>query len=104
MSYTNSIGNLQQIVSSIAAGEVKGSQQTKPAQGPTGAPENSISSTSSRSDQASLSVASNVIAQALSSDDVRVEKVAALQQAIASGTYNVSSSNIADKLIESLLK
>jgi negative regulator of flagellin synthesis FlgM len=103
MSYTNSIGNLQQIVSSIATGEVKGSQQTNPAQGPTGATETGISSTS-RSDQASLSVTSNVIAQALSSDDVRTEKVAALQQAIASGTYNVSSSDIADKLIKSLLK
>jgi negative regulator of flagellin synthesis FlgM len=44
------------------------------------------------------------VGQALSGSDVRMEKVAALQQAIEAGTYNVSSSDVADKLISSLLK
>jgi len=42
--------------------------------------------------------------QALSGSDVRSSKVEALQQSIAAGTYNVSSSDVADKLIESLQK
>jgi flagellar biosynthesis anti-sigma factor FlgM len=35
--------------------------------------------------------------------DIRSEKVASLQQAIAAGNYSVSSSDVADKIIESLL-
>jgi anti-sigma28 factor (negative regulator of flagellin synthesis) len=34
--------------------------------------------------------------------DVRVEKVAALQQTIAAGTYSVTAADLADKLIGSL--
>jgi anti-sigma28 factor (negative regulator of flagellin synthesis) len=33
-----------------------------------------------------------------------MDKVAALQQAIAGGTYNVSASDVANKMVESLLK
>jgi flagellar biosynthesis anti-sigma factor FlgM len=35
--------------------------------------------------------------------DIRSAKVASLQQAIAAGNYSVSSSDVADKIIESLL-
>lgn len=103
MSFTNNIGSLQQIVSSIATGEIKGSQQT-------GATEKSTAATTSSStdavsaDRTNLSATSSVLAQALSGDDVRTEKVTALQHVIASGTYNVSSSDVAGKLIQSLLK
>lgn len=107
MSYTDGIGNLQQIISSLATPETRASQTnstqetatTTPATSPSAAP------TAQKADQASLSATSSVISQALSSDsDVRTEKVAALQQAIAAGSYNVSSSDVADKLIQSLLK
>lgn len=103
MSFTNSIGSLQQLVSSIATGDVKGSQQTS-ATGKTTAAVTSTPTNAISADHANLSVTSNLLAQALSGDDVRTEKVAALQQAIASGTYNVSSSDVADKLIQTLLK
>jgi negative regulator of flagellin synthesis FlgM len=103
MSFTNNIGSLQQIVSSIATGEIKGSQQTSAAEKSTPAT-TSPSASAVSSDRANLSSTSSVLAQALSADDVRTEKVAALQQAIASGTYNVSSSEVAGKLIQSLLK
>jgi len=56
-------------------------------------------------DQASLSTVGGVMAQALSeSDDVRTDKVAALQQSIAAGTYNVPASAVADKIISALLQ
>ena len=56
------------------------------------------------SDQASLSSAGGAISQALSGSDVRADKVAGLQQSIAAGTYNVPASDVADKLMNVLLK
>ena len=55
-----------------------------------------------RADQTAISNHSQVISQALSVSDVRTDKVASLQQAIASGTYNVSSSDVAGSLIKAL--
>ncbi len=53
---------------------------------------------------AQLSSVGSALAQvASSSDDVRTEKVAAIQQAIAAGTYSVPASAVADKLIQHLL-
>ena len=54
-------------------------------------------------DATRLSTASAAVVQAAAGSDVRTEKVAALQAAIANGTYNVSASDVADKLIGSLL-
>ena len=58
--------------------------------------------TSIKTDQASLSAASGLVTKALATPDVRTDKVASLQKAIASGTYKVSSSDVAGKLLESL--
>ena len=54
-------------------------------------------------DQATVSAAGGQVAQALTTSDVRMEKVAPLQAAIANGTYNVSASAVANKLLEHLL-
>ena len=54
-------------------------------------------------DQANLSVAGGLAAQGTTSGDVRLDKVAALQQQIAAGTYKIPASDVADKLVESLL-
>jgi negative regulator of flagellin synthesis FlgM len=54
-------------------------------------------------DQTRLSAAGSQISPADGSD-VRVDKVAALQTQIAAGTYNVSSSDVAEKIIGALLK
>jgi len=54
-------------------------------------------------DQTNLSSASGLVAHALESPDTRSVKVASLQQAIAAGSYSVSSSDVADKIIQSLL-
>ena len=55
-----------------------------------------------RADQTAISNRSQTIAQALNTSDVRTDKVASLQQAIASGTYNVSSSDVAGSVIKAL--
>jgi negative regulator of flagellin synthesis FlgM len=97
---TNGIGNLSlsqlqqtSAVDKAAANTSSASTNGKAADGPLIA-----------NDQASLSHASTLLAQALTtSSDVRTEKVASLQQAIASGNYHVSSADVADKLINSLL-
>jgi flagellar biosynthesis anti-sigma factor FlgM len=55
-------------------------------------------------DQTNISSTSELLSAALNGSDVRLEKVLPLQQAIANGTYNVAASDVADKLIASLLK
>jgi flagellar biosynthesis anti-sigma factor FlgM len=52
-------------------------------------------------DQAQVSAAGTLAATA--SPDVRTEKVAAIQTAIASGNYNVSAAAVASKLVSSML-
>jgi negative regulator of flagellin synthesis FlgM len=56
------------------------------------------------SDSAKVSLAGAMLSQATTGSDVRFEKVAALQQSIAAGTYNVSASDVASRLVDSLLK
>ena len=51
----------------------------------------------------SVSTTAGALAQVSGGDDVRNEKVAQLRAAIQSGTYNVSSSDVADKMIDSML-
>jgi anti-sigma28 factor (negative regulator of flagellin synthesis) len=50
-------------------------------------------------DTAKVSLAGAMISQATRGSHVRFDKVAALQQAIAAGTYSVSSAMLADRLI-----
>jgi negative regulator of flagellin synthesis FlgM len=58
----------------------------------------------SSADSAKLSAAGGMASQATDTSDVRMDKVAALQQAIASGSYSIPASAVADKMVESLLK
>ena len=53
-------------------------------------------------DTASISAAAQAAASGVS--DVRAERVAAVQQALASGSYAVSPSDLAGKLIDHLLQ
>jgi negative regulator of flagellin synthesis FlgM len=100
MSYSNGIGDLKQALSAIPTASPTETQQI--ASGKT--KETSPTATrEARADEARLSSTGGLIAQALEGSDVRTAKVAALQQAIANGTYNISSSEVADKMIQSLL-
>ena len=54
-------------------------------------------------DQATLSTAASAAAQAAPDSDVRMDKVTAVRQALAAGTYNVPALDVADKMISQML-
>lgn len=95
---TNGIGNLQTPLLQQTAAAQKSTAEANAAHA-----KHPAAATSS-TDQASLSHVSTLLAQALTTSDVRADKVASLQQAINSGSYNVSSSDVADKLLKSLME
>ena len=54
-------------------------------------------------DLATLSSAGSQVSASAADDGVRLDKVASIQAALASGTYNVSPSAVASRLIDSML-
>jgi negative regulator of flagellin synthesis FlgM len=55
------------------------------------------------SDSATVSSAGTQVSQSASDSDVRMDKVAGIQAALASGTYNVPASAVASKMVDSML-
>ena len=55
------------------------------------------------SDRATFSSAASEVSQAASGEDVRADKVAGVQAALAAGTYNVPASAVASKVVDSML-
>lgn len=53
-------------------------------------------------DRATLSSAASEMSQASISDGVRMDKVAAVQAALAEGTYSVPASEVASKVIDAM--
>ena len=100
MSYSNEIGGLQRDLNSIATtGTTKTNTPTA-----TTKPNDVVAASLEQNDQAKLSSLGGLVSQAIGGSDVRMDKVAKLQQAIASGSYSVSSSDVAGKMIDSLLE
>jgi negative regulator of flagellin synthesis FlgM len=100
MSFGDGIGDLKQALSAlIPASKPQAPPRTEVAS----ADGRSVTGSGTQADEASLSKAGGLIAQVFGGSDVRTAKVEALQQAIASGGYGVSSSEIAGKIIQSLL-
>jgi negative regulator of flagellin synthesis FlgM len=102
MSYTSGINTLQQAINSIAPADSKSLVQVNEGDNSTTVVQSSTSDLN-HADKTNLSSTGSLVVQALATSDVRSSKVASLQQAIGDGTYSVSSSNVADKLIQSLL-
>jgi len=61
------------------------------------------SSSALGSDHATLSSAASEMAQAAGEDGVRMDKVTAVQAALADGTYSVPASAVAAKMIDAML-
>jgi negative regulator of flagellin synthesis FlgM len=61
------------------------------------------SSSALTSDHATFSNAGSEVAQTASDSDVRMDKVASIQSALASGTYNVPASAVASKMVDVML-
>ena len=55
------------------------------------------------SDLATLSSAGSQVSQAAANDGVRLDKVAAIQAALAAGTYSVPASAVASKVIDAMI-
>lgn len=54
-------------------------------------------------DRATVSAVGSGIAQSSMDADVRWEKVTAIRQALADGTYNVPASAVASKIVDSMI-
>ena len=98
MSYTNGLNNLQHFISTAVTSTPSEAKNANTGV-ETAAKINGVVA----SDKARLSTASSLVSLAISGSDVRSEKIAPLQAAIAAGTYHVSSSDVANKVIHSLL-
>ena len=70
---------------------------------PQGRSNTSAAGSSFDSDRATLSSAGNEIAQGASDQGVRADKVAAVQSALAAGTYNIPAAAVASKLVDAML-
>jgi negative regulator of flagellin synthesis FlgM len=55
------------------------------------------------SDRATVSSAGSEVSSALGDSDVRMDKVAGVQAALAAGTYNVPPSAVASKMVDSMM-
>lgn len=54
-------------------------------------------------DHATLSQAASQAAQTSAGDDVRMDKVTAIQAALASGTYSVPATAVASRMVDAML-
>jgi negative regulator of flagellin synthesis FlgM len=70
---------------------------------PQGKSNTSAASSSFDSDRATFSSAASEVSQAASGDSVRTDKVAAVQAALAAGTYSVPASAVASRIVDSML-
>lgn len=54
-------------------------------------------------DRATFSSAASEVSQAAAGDGARMDKVAAVQSALAAGTYSVPATSVASKLVDAML-
>ncbi|HEY6490675.1 MAG TPA: flagellar biosynthesis anti-sigma factor FlgM [Terracidiphilus sp.] len=95
MEIRNSIDALKTLLGSPTAATPTGGQRAK-SESPEG-----IGSLAG--DRATLSSAGSGVSQAAAAPDTRLEKVAAVQAALAAGTYQVPAAAVAQKVVDSML-
>jgi flagellar biosynthesis anti-sigma factor FlgM len=100
MTYASGINSLQEAINSITPSEAKPAAQVSASDSVSKA---TTGANVEHVDQTNLSSTGGLVAQALATSDTRSAKVASLQQAISAGNYSVSSTDVADKIIQSLL-
>ncbi|HVZ83746.1 MAG TPA: flagellar biosynthesis anti-sigma factor FlgM [Terracidiphilus sp.] len=94
MDVRNTVNGLQNLLGVTPAAQ----PQSQPAQN-----QPAQASSTLAGDQATLSSAGSTVLQAAADSDVRQDKVASIQSALAAGTYNVSASAVASKLVDAML-
>jgi negative regulator of flagellin synthesis FlgM len=102
MSYTSGIGS-QQTTNAITPSAAQ-PVVTVNAPGTVADKSEALSATVGHADETALSSTGGLVFQSLGASDTRTAKVSSLQEAIAAGTYTVSSLDVADKILQSLLK
>jgi negative regulator of flagellin synthesis FlgM len=103
LSYTNGIGNSQQIPSATEASTSTGTSSiSRTDSASLSALAGNGSSAAIGMDETHLSSTANLVGQALSGSDVRSDKVSSLQSSIAAGTYSIPSSDVAAKVMSAL--
>lgn len=103
MSYTNGIGTSQNTFapeSAATSGTSAAASTTQVSLNTAGAPG---SAEAASVDHTKLSAFGGALARAMCESDVRMDKVSALQQAITGGTYHVAASDVAEKMVNSLI-
>jgi flagellar biosynthesis anti-sigma factor FlgM len=102
MGFSSEIGSLQQASIATSTAEVRRAEQV--GAGDVVGKDDGVSHANVvYADQANLSSVGSLIAQALEGSDTRAAKVAALREAITAGSYSVPSSEVAGKIVQSLL-
>jgi len=93
MNVNNNLQGLQQLLSSqeVVNTAAAGSKRTAAALPP------------GEGDQTTLSAAATLASQSGVDADVRMDKVAQVQAALASGAYNVPSADVAGKMMDQML-
>jgi negative regulator of flagellin synthesis FlgM len=77
---------------------------TQPGSAPAQTKNTSAATTNAlNSDRATVSSAGSEVANALTDSGVRTDKVAAVQAALAAGTYDVPASAVASRLVDAML-
>jgi negative regulator of flagellin synthesis FlgM len=102
MSYTSGIGGQQTGNAITSSGEQPA--VSVDASGIMADKYEAVSATVGHDDETAVSSTGGLVFQALETPDTRTAKVSSLQEAIAVGSYTVSSSDVANKIIQSLLK
>jgi negative regulator of flagellin synthesis FlgM len=99
---TDRTSSLQQVISSSAPSRMTFAAQGDDTHGRV-AKDIGVSTANVATDHASLSAAGSLAARALEASDTRADRITVVQEAIALGSYHVSSSDLTDKIIQTLL-